>query len=358
MENLAQVWRGTATAHYARSGIGFYKAPVLDYVKPATADHDAQDVATLPLDYFGASGQGYLCARSRHGAQATAAVFQLTSQPQASQAYANNGSWQLWRNGRWLSGDVASYQTSATVPGFVGSPAIDTSSTIAHNGILFNGLGQASAGKAPATVTRLDSTPDYVYGVTDLTETYQGNINVSHAEREIIFLRALETTIILDRLESAEGNKTFLMHTQHAPVSNGGNSYVSVNGNEALRVTTLEPAAPSYDVVSSLCSDGSYRLEVTTSGAAEQEYFLNVVQARGKAEADLRILMTQDTDYWMLTLLHPTKGSAKILLNKGRTSVGGSIGVSATQTPPRMLTLLSTNVKNFRIGANAPVRGN
>lgn len=295
MENSA-LWNGAAPGGYARGWSNFYNAPVYEYARPApaTTGQDAQAVSMPPPSYFDAGNKDYCCARS-----------------------------QFARNGLW-----------------------------------FSGVAQADAGMARATVTRLESTPDYAYGVSNLTELWPGVDNVLHAEREIIFLRALETTIILDRLESMAGNKTFLMHTRRAPAPSGSNSHVSVNGSEAVRVTTLAPAEPVYRVVDELRADGAHRLEVSTAGAAGLEYFLNVVQARGENEADLTILMTQEAGYWMLTLSHPTKGSAKILLNKGRASVGGSIGVSATPRPPRQLALLGTCVKNFQIGANGPVWGN
>ena len=301
MENSAKVWSGSGSGSsstaggYARGWTSWHNAPVHEYAKPAAQDLAA---ASLPQEDFDAGARpganGYYCARSQ----------------------------------------------------------------FARNGILFDGVAGSDAATACATVKRLESTPAYAYGVSDLTDLWQSTPGVLNAEREIIFLRALETTIILDRLESAAGNKTFLMHTQGAPVASGSNSYVSVNGNEAVRVTTLAPAAPVYSVIDELRADQAHRLEVSTDGADGLEYFLNVVQARRCNEADLTILMTQEADYWMLTLSHPTKGSAKILLNKGRNSVGGSIGVSATARPPRQLSLLGTCVKNFQIGANGPVWGN
>jgi hypothetical protein len=202
---------------------------------------------------------------------------------------------------------------------------------------------------------RLESTPAYTWSVTNLTNSYQGGDQVSHAEREVIFLRALETTVIFDRMESTVAHKIALMHTRGAPMSSGSNSYVSINGNEAVRVTTLVPTVPAYEVVDEQRANGAHRLELSTAGTGELECFLSVVQARGKDEADLTIMLTQQAGYWMLTLVHPTKSSARILLNRGRTSVGGSVGVSATPTPPP---ILGTSMSNFRVGANIPVWGN
>ena len=202
---------------------------------------------------------------------------------------------------------------------------------------------------------RLESTPAYTWSVTNLTNSYQRGDQVSHAEREVIFLRALETTIIFDRMESTAGHKIALMHTRGAPTSSGSNSHLSVNGDEAVRVTTLVPGAPAYEVVDEQRANGAHRLELRTAGSGELECFLNVIQARGRDEADLTIMLTQQGDYWMLTLVHPTKGSARILLNRGRTAVGGSVGVSATPTPPP---LLGTGMTNFRVGTNIPVWGN
>lgn len=202
---------------------------------------------------------------------------------------------------------------------------------------------------------RLESTPAYAWSVTNLTNSYQGGDRVSHAEREVVFLRALETTIIFDRMESTLPHRIALMHTRGAPMPSGGNSYVSINGQEAVRVTTLVPAMPAFEVVDERRANGAHRLELATAGTGELECFLSVVQARGKNEADLTIMLTAQAGYWMLTLVHPTKGSARILLNRGRSSVGGSVRVSATPTPPPMP---HAGAANLRPGANMPMWGN
>jgi hypothetical protein len=202
---------------------------------------------------------------------------------------------------------------------------------------------------------RLESTPAYTWSVTNLTNSYQAGDHVSHAEREVIFLRALETTIIFDRMESTLPHKIALMHTRGAPASSGSNSYVSVNGDDAVRVSTLVPTMPAYHVVDEQRANAAHRLELGTAGTGDLECFLSVVQARGKDEADLTIMLTQQAGYWMLTLVHPTKGSARILLNRGRTAEGGSVGVSATPTPPPVP---GPGMTNFRVGVNIPVWGN
>ncbi|CAN7174878.1 MULTISPECIES: hypothetical protein [Duganella] len=202
---------------------------------------------------------------------------------------------------------------------------------------------------------RLESTPAYTWSVTNLTNSYRSAEQVSHAEREAIFLRALETTVIFDRMVSTVAHRIALMHTRGAPLSSGSNSYVSVNGSEAVRVSTLVPAVPAYEVVDEQRANGAHRLELGTAGTGELECFLSVVQARGKDEADLTIMLTQQAGYWILTLVHPTKGSARILLSRGRTSVGGSVAVSATPTPPP---LRGASVTSFRMGASTTVWGN
>jgi hypothetical protein len=202
---------------------------------------------------------------------------------------------------------------------------------------------------------RLESTPAYTWSVTNLTNSYRPDDEVSHAERETVFLRALETTVIFDRMESTVAHKIALMHTRGAPAPSGSNSYVSINGDEAVRVTTLVPAMPAFDVVDERRDNGAHRLELATAGGGHLECFLSVVQARGKNEADLTIMLSRHAGCWMLTLVHPTKGSARILLNRGRTSVGGSVAVSATPTPPPTP---DAGVSNFRVGAHRAAWGN
>jgi len=202
---------------------------------------------------------------------------------------------------------------------------------------------------------RLESTQAYTWSVTNLTNSYLPRDQVTHAERETIFLRGLETTVMFDRMESTLPHKIALMHTRGAPTASGGNSYLSINGDEAVRVSTLAPTVPNFAVVDEQRANGAHRLELHTAGNGELECFLSVAQARGKDEADLTIMLTPYAGCWMLTLVHPAKGSARIFLNRGRTSVGGSVAVSATPTPP---TMAGPSVTNFRAGANLRVWGN
>ncbi len=63
----------------------------------------------------------------------------------------------------------------------------------------------------------------------------------------------------------------------------------------------------------------------TRPGTGELECFLSVVQARGKDEADLTIMLNQQGGYWMLTLVHPTKGFGQDLAEPGP-DLGGRFG--------------------------------
>jgi len=101
--------------------------------------------------------------------------------------------------------------------------------------------------------------------------------------------------VILDRLESSDTaepaqdvTKTFLLHFPNQPQVTGTNSVIGYSGDQALRLTTLVPSNPSYNVVDESNFSGQhdpdpafyqYRLEENTSGSA-QSYFLNVLQAR------------------------------------------------------------------------------
>src|SRR5204862_3776242 len=112
-----------------------------------------------------------------------------------------------------------------------------------------------------------------------------------------------------ERSPAASVAKTFLLHFPNAPTVTG-NTVLGVNGNQALRLTTLTPAgqtAPTYKVVDERTgtlvndTDYQYRLEETTQGQA-QSYLINVLQARDANGADLAITMTEDARGFTITL--------------------------------------------------------
>jgi hypothetical protein len=248
--------------------------------------------------------------------------------------------------------------------------------TAVHNAILINGQGLAQAPTSPqATVYRLESKTDYAYADTDFTGLYRDanlqnypwrdNPAAGHVEREFVFVRPLETTVILDRLVSsavsgpgysltaAQVEKTFLAHCEVNWTLEDSTHETCSNGNQVLRDTTLEPSAFTQQIVNesscpnaqSACNtDGQYRLELTASDAAQQ-YFLNVLQARDSTVANLTASVVDSnpgdpTSGTFTVTLHPSVGSdTTVVFDKtscavgvGECSSGGTINLAGGGT--------------------------
>jgi hypothetical protein len=262
-----------------------------------------------------------------------------------------------------------------------------------HNGILMNGagLGYSSKDGLPV-VNRLESQGSYSYADVDLTHSYRNTIDTSHPERdnrsaghierEFVFVRSLETMVILDRLvansvgtlPATAITKTFIAHCEINWTLEDSNHETCTNGNQALRISTLMPVSFSQRVVNesscpnakSACNtDGQYRLEIDTSGTAQQ-YFLNVLQARDSSAANLMASAVDSnpidpTSGTLTVTLHPSVGSdTTLVFNKTacavgprQCSLGGTINIAGTG-----LVNLRTNVQGISYTDNGPVWSN
>jgi hypothetical protein len=320
----------------------------------------------LPLDYY-AQGPGYLYSRNQWGSSATNIFFQLGQVSGVPLTHLDAGTFQIWRNGYYLSKESTGYDLY-----FNGGMSQET---ISKNGLLINGLGQVRAWQDYSPqVLRVQSSPDFTYAAVDLTGTYRSHSHASldnpsagQVTREFFYIKPLDTMFILDRMSStdeempaSEVDKTFLLHTPYEPWSDGPNSFMSQNGDQVLRLTSLGQT-PRFRVVNEGDFEGyhdassfyQYRLEASLSGQA-QSYFLNVLQFRDTHTANVVSHMTEDANTWTITLDHPTLGHAKIVLNKGMDSVGGALGFSLTGTPNNLVPLLD-RIQGFRVTDYGPV---
>jgi hypothetical protein len=346
-----------AAAHWRAAPVGGYARAWLDLVKPQmfplVAELAAAPSATprpfseLPLDYF-APGPQFLYARSRWGGAGPVVQLQLGLAPGAGHQHVDWGTFQLWRGGRWLTRETVGY--GEPIAGWGGGPAgtVGSDGALGHNTILFEGMGARNADnrRGPPHLLRLESRPGYAYAAVDLSDSYRCLPGECHPERdenpyaktivrEFIYLRGLETLLVFDRLEAdddrkpaAEVTKTFVLHTETQPAVETGNRLLISNGAEALRVFTLVPAAVTPRVVTEGGKVGQFRVELDARGPA-QGYFLNVLQARGKDEPDLKVALQEGPDSFTVRLAHPTRGAAVVVLDKGMASRGGAVGLSS-----------------------------
>ena len=347
MQAMADYWRAVPIGSFARQWVNTVNPTRPPHITAVDHGGSAASFATLPVDYF-ASGPRWLFTRNQWGSQATSILLQLGVTSDEGHQHNDVGTWQMWRNGRWLSRESTGY--AQNIIGFGGSQ-VDTNNAAAHNSLLVGNLGPATGRRiGQSSVTRLESRPVYSYASVDLTPVYrstrveQDNPFVSHLEREFIFLRAIETLVVFDRIEStsAAPAKTFLAHFETNPtVDQASRVVTAVNGSQALRLTTLVPSNPTYrPIVNEGGQVGQFRLEVQTGGAA-QSYFLNVLQAKGVTDANVAASVVDGGSLYTLTLTHPSLGSAVITLQKGRESTGGTIRIAGVTTA------LSTTVQTM-----------
>lgn len=371
MTMAAMEWKGERVGEYARQWIN-QVGPQSDWhVAAVDEGGNARDFQELPTDYY-APGAQYLYTRDRWGPKATMLLFQL-GQGSGNHSHLDAGTFQLWRNGFWLSKESTGYSQS-----FAGG---DANLTISHNGLLFGGNGQARAyADGPAEVLRLESRPEYAYAAVDLSKVYRAsgssfkerddNPYAGTARREFLFVKPLETLLILDRLEASGEKtpaqdviKTFVLHFPEQPEVKGPNTVVAVNGDQALQVVTLLPKKPQYQVVDESQFEGrhldasfyQYRLQVNDKGQ-KQSYFLHAIQAREAAGKDVQASLTENATSWTVRLDHPTLGHAVVEFTKGMDSKGGSIGYSAKGKPDKQQPL-TDHVQEIQVGAEGPVWG-
>jgi hypothetical protein len=365
MSVAANQWANVPLGQYARAWLKITGSTPSSYVQAVDAGGPPRQFASLPLDYY-APGPRYFYGRTSWAADATTINLQLGDLSGVGHAHLDYGSWQIWRKGRWLSRETAGY--SDKIAGFGGVGVADTTETIAHNSLLFNGLGIGPGERdGSPIVKRLESRPEYSYAVVDLSSAYRSKIccasyperdnpAVSHLEREFLFVRGLETMVIFDRLSANATStisakdvvKTFVAHFEQAPIVEDDNDVTSVNGTQAIRLSTLVPARPRYKVVAEGGEVGQFRLEVNDHGS-DQSHFLSVLQCKEKSGANLISSLEQDQQSYVLTLRAPDREPVTIVFKKGKTSSGGDITFGQRRFP------LSPRIQEITVTDNGPV---
>lgn len=396
---------------YARHLLTLATPPRMSYLQAldTRVPNDDLDFSGLSLDYW-APGIKFLYARTGWDAQATSMMLQLAQVPGEGHQHQDYGSFQMWRAGQWMTRETVTYDD--LVPGWQGVGQEQSAKGYTHNVILFEGIGTNSQfyvgadnyGDGPAQVSRMGRGADFAFAVTDLGKAYRShlsnyieggttrlrddNAHVKGLVREFLWVRPLLTLVVFDRMESmafdrqdAEASngvvitprvtdaalvrKTFLLHSE-APLTSSPlgalTSYTATSGTSVMRCTTVLPASPITQVINegmampanTLSADlAQYRLEVTTSGAA-QSYFLHVIQARDAAASDVMPSLMEDATTYTLTLTRGT-ATARIVFQKGMASTGGTFGYAASGSPT--LAPLPTTVQSIIVTDNGPVWG-
>lgn len=368
MSMAAELWRDRPVGQWARRWVSMVNPSRAAHIRAVEGSGPAADFSSLPLDYY-AAGPQWLFGRTAWGPAATTVHMQLGLLSGVGHSHEDIGNWQMWRGGRWVVREATGY--SDTIAGLRGAGSAQVSSSIGHNMIFVNGKGMAQQYNGNAEVRRLETRPQYLYAAANLTPVYRNNLvsypradrdnpAVERVEREFVFVRPLETLVIFDRVQ-ANSNvapaesvlKTFVAHTETAPVPDGANSYVAVNGDQAVRITTLVPAAPTARVIADGGRYGIHRLELETSGTA-LSYFLNIVQARDANGQNLDARVTETATSYIVALQHPTRGYARVEFVKGATSTGGGFAFAAASAPTATAPF-TTGVQAISVSDAGPV---
>ena len=359
-------WPASAIGQYARRWLADTGAAVPPFMDALLDRTTAVELHDLPLDFHAPGCSSHSILRTSWSQKDSVVHLQLASPPIVGHEHQDTGSFQLWRNGRWLVREAAGRGTGSgwTVPGFGGTAPLDVHRTPAHSTLLVapdKGHGhQASTGAGVAAIRRLVSRPEYFSAVTDMTPAYHsedndaryGNPEASHVEREFLYIRPLETLVVLDRVNTLSDDSTaaFLLHLMGKPTATG-NRHTLTSGTEQLVLDTLLPEAPTARIIDEAREDGLHRLE-EVSPPGSMHYFLHVAQAKAVAEAAVRTRLEATADGYLLTVTHPEKGTALFRFGLGDRSTGSQFGFQQTGTPD--LQDLPEAVETFEVGAAGP----
>lgn len=337
MQTYQTAVTGTNLAGYLRTWADLDSGTVHSpHVISTLPTDSARAFSNLPLDYY-IPGIGFFYGRNSWASTGTAFHWILGQHAQRNTTddattlghrHDEIGSFQIWRNGRWLARMTDTY--GETVRGFGDTGTGDPASLLGKNGLMISGDGQRYNGGV-WTVRRLQSHTDFAYANTEFTTVYDG-VGAQRVERELVYVRAIDTFVVIDRLQtSGSTTKTWLAHFDENPTAESSSVISAVNGTQELRITHLLPATPTRRIVDENncggCAQGTYRLEVD-SASETQTYFIHVMQAKAAADADLSPSLTDNGSDWTITL----DGSRSLTINKGNSSSGGSITISGSTT--------------------------
>ena len=348
MATIAQVWPTTPVGRHAKQWLTMVGAPTWRHVQAVEEPVTPLQYDGIPLDFY-ASGPRYLYGRNAWGARSTAFLLQLGdgAENTIGHQHGDYGTFQIWRDGRFLSHESVGYSgaSSTDVVGYRGMGTVDGALGIAHNTVLVGGESPGPQySRAAAVVERLESQPGYAYAAVDLVPPATA---LQEWRREVVFVRGLETFVLLDRLQAAaSATRTFLNHCETDPAVSGSASATCTVGNQALVMTTLLPAQRTYRVVhEGNAVHSQYRIEVDTTPGTAESYILTVLQAKDAAAPALAPSVMDTGAAFEITL----DGSSRITFEKGLASSGGSITLGSATTPFR------SGVQTMVVTDNGPV---
>jgi hypothetical protein len=335
MAAAAMRWRDAPVGAHARRWLELTGAPRSPHVAAVDPGGASRPLSELPLDYY-APGARWLFARTGWTPRDTAVFLQLGDRDvrHVGHAHVDWGSFQLWRGGRYLSRETATYlgDRRHAIAGPGGGPPVDGLTAAGHNTLLVEGQGSAASPArvmGEVQVLRLESRPAYAYAAADLSGTAtrprDGNRAIASWVREFLFLRGLETLVVLDRVATRDpgATRTFLAHCEEKPDVHGGAATCRV-GDQALVLTVLLPAAPEYRLVREGGAVGQWRVEVDARPGAPDGLVLAVLQAKDARAPALSPRLTAAAGGGFVLALD---AGTSIAFEGGMVSRGGAVTV-------------------------------
>jgi hypothetical protein len=136
--------------------------------------------------------------------------------------------------------------------------------------------------KSPGVTVSLADASDVLYWAGKLDALY-GLPSVTRVEREVVFVKPLETFVVFDRIEADVTSSAWQLNSPVAPTEAGGKWSVAGAGNTGLELFVLRPSGAAGVVTGWPSLDGDVkagaRLDVASGGHTR---YLTVLAAKGR----------------------------------------------------------------------------
>lgn len=297
------------------------------YADPA---HAKQPLTKLERTYYGA-GTGMTFFRSSWAPDAMWGA--LSGGPYTeSHAHHDQGSLLIYKSG-WLGYD----ENVSTGSGIQQDEDLHNLVRLVQNGKTL----RMQESKGPGQTVALADNGDVLHWTAKLEAVY-GDPSVTRVEREVVFVKALETLVVFDRIEAGVTSSVWQLNAPAAPTSTAGKWTVAGEGGSGLEVFVLRPTGATTNVVSWPGVDADYksgsRLDVSSSGHTRYLTVLgakdHVASATGSEVGTSTVATLTFAGGASGTVSFSTDGAGgHITLNGGGVAIDADLGASITSIP-------------------------
>jgi hypothetical protein len=380
MQAAATEYSATNIGKYARQWISTVNPAIGPLFKSVDSGGTALAFSNLPLDYY-SSGAQYMYLHDTWASTGTAMLWQMGlnqgGNPSPTLAigtghwHIDAGTFQASRKGVNIIRETMGY--SETVAGYNGAGTTSAAGGLAHNVPLVGGQAGVIAQEysdGPGIVKRLETQPNYAFAADDLTLTYHNNVVDSgkpsrenslavSVVREYYYFRAINTLVILDRLQTdtATRSTTFVSHCETNPTVVSA-TVKCIDGTQEALYTALLPAAPAITIVAENANGANaatwqYRIEANNSNPGNvvsyNIYTIQLGDAAGFGALTPGIVDSTPGSPSSGTFTITLDANNSLLINKGITSSGGTIKAAGSTNA------LATVVQGMTITDSGPV---